>query len=181
MKKANRTDPLTNMDSIGNVIHQGIKHGIEVLLEEKCYGSAVILIYAGMEAMAFLNMPARQQDVTRTDFITWVEKYIRFPCREQLTGLDLYGARCSMLHTYSATSNLSREGKCRLVGYMNKGVPEVRYAPEKYEDTVMVSITGLAESFFKGVDRFIIDVFGNPLRAPLARKRLATLVHRISL
>jgi hypothetical protein len=65
-------------ESLSNVIHEGIKRGIEVLLEKKCYGSAVILIYAGIDAMAFLGMPANRQDVTSHDFITWAEKHIRF-------------------------------------------------------------------------------------------------------
>jgi hypothetical protein len=166
-------------ESISNVIHEGIKRGIEVLLEKKCYGSAVILIYAGIDAMAFLGMPANRQDVTSHDFITWAEKHIRFPCDEQLTGLDLYGARCSMLHTYSLASRLSREGKCRMVGYMNISVPDVIYNPRVATDLVMVSVTGLAEAFFRGVDRFIIDLFGDPVRAPLARERLRKLVHRL--
>ena len=165
------------MNSIQNVIHEGIKRGIEVLLEQKCYGSVVILIYAGMDAMAFLSMPASQQDVTRKDFIDWAEKYIHFPCKEQLAGLELYAARCGMLHNYSIISNLSRAGKCRELGYVVYEVPEVIYYPEKASDLVMVSITGLAEAFFRGVDRFIIDVFGDPIRAPLARKRLENLVH----
>lgn len=67
-------------ESISNVIHEGIKRGIEVLLERKCYGSAVILIYAGMDAMAYLCIPPNQQDVTPDDFIAWAEKYIHFPC-----------------------------------------------------------------------------------------------------
>src|SRR5574341_2602694 len=149
-------------ESILNVIHQGIKRGIEVLLEKQCYGSAVILVYAGMDAMAYLNMPASQRDVTRKDFIAWTEKYITFPCAEQLTGLDLYGARCSMLHSYSVASELSRKKKCRMVGYMDRSVPEVFYNPRVSKDLVMVSVKGLAEAFFKGVDRSIIDLFGDP-------------------
>lgn len=175
LKVRNMKDPPT--ESISNVIHEGIKRGIEILLEKKCYGSAVILLYAGMDAMAYLDMPNGQQDVKRKDFIAWADKYIRFPCDEQLTGLDLYGARCSMLHSYGVASELSRKGKCRMLGYMDKSVPELRYNPKVSKNLVMVSITGLAEAFFKGVDRFIIDVFGDPTRAPFARKRLRKLVH----
>jgi hypothetical protein len=39
--------------------------------------------------MAFLGMPENQIDVTRQDFIQWVDRYIHFPCKEQLSGLDL--------------------------------------------------------------------------------------------
>jgi hypothetical protein len=166
-------------ESIANVIHAGIKHGIEVLLEQKCYGSAVILIYAGIDAMAFLSLPEGRQDVIGDDFIRWAEQYIHFPCQEQLTGLDLYGARCGMLHNYSVMSRLSRQGKCREIGYVDQSDPELIYNPHTARDLVMVSITGLAEAFFKGVDRFIIDVFGDPIRAPLARKRLGQLVHSV--
>lgn len=166
-------------ESISNVIHEGIKRGIEIVLERKCYGSAVILVYAGMDAMAYLHMPPGQQDVTRKDFIAWTEKYISFPCAEQLTGLDLYGARCSMLHSYSVVSELSRKGKCRMVGYMDRSVPEVLYNPRVSKDVVVVSVAGLAEAFFKGVDRCIIDLFGDPTRATLARKRLRNLVHAL--
>ena len=167
-------------ESIANVIHAGIKHGIEVLLEQKCYGSAVILIYAGMDAMAFLSLPEGRQDVIGDDFIRWTEQYIHFSCREQLTGLDLYGARCGMVHNYSIMSRLSRQGKCRQIGYVDQSDPEGIYDPHTDRDFVMISITGLADTFLKGVDRFVIDVFGNPIRAPLARKRLSHLVHYVS-
>ena len=40
--------------------------------------------------------------------------------REQLTGLDLYGARSALLHEYSVFSRLSREGKCRVIGYADR-------------------------------------------------------------
>jgi hypothetical protein len=75
-----------NRDPIINAIHNGIKRGIRVTLQNNCVGSAVILILSGIDAMAFLEMPAGQDDVTRNDFVTWVERYIKFPCKEQLTG-----------------------------------------------------------------------------------------------
>ena len=98
-------------DPIINAIYKGIKLDIETVLTHKRYRAAIILIYAGMDAMAFLDMPAGQDEVTRTDFMKWTDRYIRFPCKEQLTGADLYGARCSLLHVYGADSRMSRTGK----------------------------------------------------------------------
>lgn len=95
-------------DPIINAIHNGIKRGIRGALENDCLESAVILlILCGIDAMAYLAMPASQEDVTRSDFVRWVERYSKFPCKEQLTGLDLYGARCSMLHTVKNLPRLS--------------------------------------------------------------------------
>ena len=71
-----------------DAIYEGIKKGIEATFENECYGSTVILILAGIDAMAYLSMPAEQLEVTSNDFISWVENYIRFPGKEQLTGHD---------------------------------------------------------------------------------------------
>ena len=166
-------------DPIINAIQNGIKAGIRVTLERDCLGSAVILIFSGIDAMAYLEMPAGQDDVTRNDFVRWTERYIKFPCKDQLTGLDLYGARCAMLHNYGIASDLSRKGKCRQVGYMDKSVPEVRYEPNVSRDLVLVSVRALADAFFSGVDKFLVDLFLDKKKAPVAEQRLEKLVQAI--
>ena len=47
-------------DPIINVVYNQIKKGISVALENECYASAVILIYSGIDAMAYLDMPDGQ-------------------------------------------------------------------------------------------------------------------------
>jgi hypothetical protein len=166
-------------DPITNAIHNGIKAGIRVTLEGNCLGSAVILILSGIDAMAYLEMPAGQDDVTRSDFVRWAERYIKFPCKDQLTGLDLYGARCAMLHNYGTASDLSRKEKCRQVGYMDKSVPAVRYNPKVSRDVVLVSVPALAEAFFSGLDKFLVDLFRDMKKASVAEQRLKNLVQAI--
>ena len=166
-------------DPITNAIYDGIKRGIQVTIEARCFGSAVKLIFSGIDTMAYLNMPGGQQDVERKDFIAWVERYIKFPCEEQLSGLDLYGARCAMLHAYGARSKLSREGKCRMVCYMDKGVPEVRSKPD-VDDLVIVSVSALADAFFEGIDAFLVDLFSNKEKAAIAEERLKELMQEHS-
>lgn len=165
-------------DPIINAIYGGIKKGIQVAIENKCFDAAVILILSGIDSMAFLGMPSHQQDVKREDFVKWAEGYITFPCDDQLTGLDLYGARCAMLHSYGVVSKLSREGQCRMVGYMDNSDPEVRYNPEVSKDFVLVSVTALAEAFYSGIDQFLVDLFSNKERAGVAEKRLAWFIQK---
>jgi hypothetical protein len=166
-------------DPIVNAIYGGIKKGIQVAINNECLDSAVVLIISGIDSMAYLNMPADQEDVTKYDFITWAEQYIKFSCKEQLTGLDLYGARCAMLHSFGVVSKLSREGKCRMVGYMDKSIPEVRYNPNVSKELVMVSVPALAESFFQAIDKFMVDLFSNPTKAKVAEKRLHSFVQKL--
>ncbi len=166
-------------DPIVNVIQNGIKRGIRVALESECYGAVVVLVYSGLDTMAYLDMPPDQDDVTRKDFVEWAEKYIRFPCEKQVSGLDLYGARCGVLHTHGAFSRLNREGKCRVIGYADRMVPEVVYQPSVSEGLVMVSIDGLVRAFFDGMDEFLVHLFANPTKAKAAERRFRRINHTI--
>jgi hypothetical protein len=169
-----------SQDPIVNVIHNGIKKPIRLLLDNECYPATIILVYAGMDTMAFLSMPANQTDVKREDFVRWTERYIHFPCQDRLSGLDLYGARCSVLHTHGIDSALSRGNKCRLIGYADHMVPEVRYNPGVSKDLVMVSIRGSADAFCAGVDRFLIDLFADKAKAQVAERRFQRMHHTLT-
>lgn len=46
-------------DPIINAVHNGIKRGIRVALENDCLDSAVILILSGIDAMVYISMSAR--------------------------------------------------------------------------------------------------------------------------
>jgi hypothetical protein len=162
-----------------NVIYEDIKRGINVAFTNECYGSALILIYAGMDAMAYLSMPPKQIEVLPEDFIAWAEHYIHFPCKEKLTGTDLYGARCSMLHQYGVESRLYRQGQCRRVLYADHMVPEVLFNPEVSTDTVMVSIQALKDAFFAGIDKFLPELFVDESKLSTVEERLDKLVQKI--
>lgn len=163
-------------DPIINGINNGIKRGITVAIEGRAYASAAILVYSGIDSMAFLDMPEIKMNVEKNDFIAWADRYIKFPCVEQLSGADLYGARCAMLHNFSIYSRMSQSGECRIVGYMDKSVPEVQYNPEVSKELVLVSVTALAEAFSSGVDRFLIEAFSEHKRREVLESRLARLV-----
>lgn len=168
-------------DPIVNVIQAGIKRDIDVALDNGSLRATLILLYAGIDTMAALSMPQGQPSVTRSDFVTWAERYIKFPCTEQLSGMDLYGARCSVLHTYTVDSDLSRAEKCRRVGYMDNASPEVAYNPAINKSIVLVSVRGLRDAFFRGVDSFLVDSFADKKKAPLMEERLKLLLHELPL
>ncbi len=134
-------------DPINSAIYDGVKRGINVCLESECFGSAVILILSGIDTMANLSMPVGQVDVTRDDFVRWCDRYIRFRGSEQLTGLELYSARCGMLHTYTVESRLTRSGQCRKLVYMDRSVPEIRYSRRIDPSVALVSIEASQRRF----------------------------------
>ncbi len=84
-----------------------------------------------------------------------------------------------MLQTNGIASDLSSKGKCRQIGYMDKSIPEVRFAPGVSRNLVLVSVPALAEAFFTGADNFLIGLFADPKKAPIAEERFKQLVQAI--
>lgn len=162
-------------DPLNNAVSE-IKRGIRLCIDNKCGGSAVILIYSGIDTMAFLGMPSNQVEVTRRDFESWCDKYVRFSGKQQLTGQELYGARCGMLHTYGIESRSSRAGACRKLGYMDRPDAEIWYDPKFDPNVAVVSIEALAKAFFAGIDRYLVELFADSTRTPVAEKRVQDLL-----
>lgn len=132
------------MQAASTVIENGIKRPIRLLLEQRHYVSALILIYSGIEMMAFLNLPPQRADVMRSNFISWAETYLLpfLPQDLRLTGKDIYGARCGVLR--GADSRLAREGHCRIIRYR-----------AACEDAAILSVEELANAFFQATDEFV--------------------------
>jgi hypothetical protein len=130
--------------------------------------------------MTFLAMREGRDNVQRSDFVGWADKYVRFSGKEQLTGMDLYGARCAMLHNYGLRSKLSREGQCRVILWMDRSRPPIKSHPT-LPNYVLVAITGLRDAVFAGMDRFFIEICSDRLskKAKLVEERLKTLVQQM--
>jgi hypothetical protein len=75
---------------------------------------------------------------------------------------------------------MSRKGKCRVILWMSHAVPPIVTHP-KTPGYVMASEPDLRDSFFAGIDRFLIEVFREPnsKRAKLINRRLDKLVQRM--
>ncbi len=160
-------------DPINNAIYNGIKRGIEISLDNKCYGSALILIYAGIDAMANLGRPIDKTEVTPEDFITWVNKYIFFKTSEKITGEELYSARCAVLHTYGLESRMTRKGAARMIAYMwDKSQSPILYNKEINKNLLLLDIKTLAHEFFNGINNFLIDSFADPTMKSVVENRL---------
>lgn len=143
----------------------GLKRGIELCCEQKCYLSALTLIYTAIDNLAFLNMPESRQSVTGQDFIKWTEKYLSPESSLGCTALDLYSARCAIVHTLTTESNKVRKGNAQRVFYAWGDRP--CYTKEEiddiwpHENIVMIRIDDLAQSLFRGMERFRLDVISN--------------------
>lgn len=73
------------------------------------------LLYSGIDVMASLDSEPGKHN--RTSFVSWVDTYLLKNRSIGCTPLDLYAARCGVVHTFTADSSLYREGKAKKIAY----------------------------------------------------------------
>ncbi len=139
---------------------RGMRAGIKACEQAKCVVSALTLVYGAVDALASLSRETKETRVTRTQFLSWVGKYLVPELCVALTALDIYGARCGIVHSYASTSDLSRAGHAKLVVYKwRKGHrPDDPVLAERARAATVIEIESLIESLDRAVDRFESDI-----------------------
>jgi hypothetical protein len=166
-----------------------ILNGVFDLLDEiaRCQNAdamvaAVAMVYVFIDTMAFLAMPAGQTAQKRKDFISWVDTYLKAEPSEryQYRGLDVYGARCSLLHAFSAEADAHRKDpSVCLFGYTDNG-PHA-FDPAESTRLAIISVAVLIRDLCKGTEDFVGDwLSDHALRARVA-SRLPALYNTFSM
>jgi hypothetical protein len=87
--------------------------------------AAIAMAYICIDTMAFLGLPAGQEIQTKSDFITWVDTYLEGAPEQpyQYRGLDVYGARCAVLHAFGSEVNFHQNNPdAKIFGYHDGGL-----------------------------------------------------------
>jgi hypothetical protein len=81
--------------------------------EAKAYDAALVMEFIQLDTWAYLLRPKRFQDHTRKSFIWFVERYLRSDPDQtyRYNGLDVYAARCAMLHTFGSLTDIHAKDK----------------------------------------------------------------------
>ena len=142
-------------------------------LEQGLLVPALMLAYATIDGMAWCVRANPDGSVIEADFENWVETYIfQGSSSGALKAVDLYGARCAMLHSQIAESRKSKQAIAREVHYRRKdgsGLVPV-YGLNTPEHPVMVDIDVLVDAVEYGVRKFREAIAADPLlRAQVAR------------
>lgn len=119
--------------------------------------AALAMIYVGIDTLALLSCPVGQQSQTRADFIAWVDKYLRADANSeyQYEGLDVYAARCAVLHSYGSVAALhSGATPPRKFGYTDNGLHRIDEAAK----FVLISLAVLIHDFSRAMGKFVEDM-----------------------
>lgn len=169
-------------DSLKNVLVDGIVREVHEAWQRKSYRATLILAYTAIDAMAYLTMAADKTKATRADFVAWADKYLRFRDAKAertltLPGLELYAARCALVHTYGTEADLHKDGTVqRQIGYADEMLPEIAQK-EDVPNLVIVSVRGLLDALHDGIAATLKDFASNEEQRKLAATRLYGMVH----
>ncbi len=169
-------------DPLINAIYQGIKRGIQVTYDNECYGACLILIYCGIDAMSYLDMPLGKTGVHADDFIQWAERYLSPNLKNQatyITGEELYSARCAVVHTYTVESRKTKGGSTRAIGYTIGGGQSIAWDAKIAPNLVVLRLEILRGAFFTAIDRFLTEGYADKQKQPILETRLRKLLNTI--
>jgi DNA processing protein len=155
---------MTKRIHIGLVLE--LDMAISVLLEKKLICPSLIQIYSAIDILGWL---ISEDDISNRDsFLKWCEKYLMIDPRIQCSAMDLYGARCGIIHSYNPSSSLSKKdkqtqiAKAKQIAYAWGNVSKDDLTkikdPRKDNEFAEIHINELHDALRKGMLLFIKDI-----------------------
>jgi hypothetical protein len=115
--------------------------------------AALALVFVGIDTMAWLSLPMESNSVKRDDFCSWIDTYLKADADQpyQYVGIDVYAARCAMLHSYGSLSDLHKKtNPPKTFGYLDNGPHRADGSP-----LVLISIAVLIRDFGRALNDFL--------------------------
>lgn len=147
---------------------------IDLCLENRLGTPALILIYTCIDVMATLSRPALTKKTGPRHFIAWAERHMNCQDRLGVSGLDLYAARCGIVHTGTTESSLSDDGRARRMSYAwgdRQRSEPMALMQKPGRATVVLRIEDLADALRAGIASFGGTLAEDPDAAALVERR----------
>lgn len=88
---------------------------VDLCFERKFIMPTLALVYSGIDILGWLD--GSDSESVRDRFTRWVDKYLLPAKPLGCTALDLYAARCGIVHTFTTDSDLALKGRADRVTY----------------------------------------------------------------
>ena len=158
------TDPRHRFDDLTRELQDSIC----LLLEARRVRAALILILASVDILGALD--ASDGHASRTSFLRWADRYID-PQSLRCESIDLYSARCGMLHAMAAETDLSANGRAATIVWMSE--PNTIPEPTANPKIRVIHVGAIWVAFRDGVKRFAQELESDPDRMAVVAKNLA--------
>ncbi len=156
---------------------------VGTLFREGLCGHTLVIIYSTIDTCGLLDAAPSQTSATGDSFKAWVKKYMLIQPGIEFNDVDLWGARCSILHTFTSESDLSKSGKARELQYYSgeKAAPHVQQFVSftKTHDSgkhLPIHYGDLCEAFFQAIKAFVPDLYANCQSSQPYKQRLRKIM-----
>jgi hypothetical protein len=171
--------PDFSRDPFNNVIQQGIKDELRIAIAEKRSRTAMVLLYSGIDAMAYLALQPGSDRASGKDYAAWSEEFVLRGPLQKISGDELYGARCAMLHEYGLISDATKKRGGRMLGMCDFDSQIIRFDAAVAADLMIVSLHHLVAAFLMGVDKFCIKAMACETTAVEFDRRLNLMLSQL--
>jgi len=138
---------------------------IEYCLKAQRILPALILLYTLIDSVSWLATDKKNESVKRR-FTRWVEDWMLKDNSLSCNALELYAARCGILHSLTSDSDLSAIGKVKRITYSfgDKSPSPLQQVSDRIHpnEFVAVKIEDLYETFKGGLITFLENTMNNP-------------------
>ncbi len=135
---------------------------IELCLTTKLQISSLVLLYSGIDIMGWLNRPVSKHHKSKEDFIRWIDDYLLPSPNIKCEAIDIYAARCAIIHSYSFSSKLSKKGEakeiCYAWGKANVELLQNDLDRRYKKPAIAIHINDLLEAFKKGIEKYKLSL-----------------------
>lgn len=144
--------------------------------------AALALFFVCIDTMAFLSMPADKTKQGRSEFIAWVDRYLKAdPSQEyQYRGIDVYAARCGLLHAFSAEADLHRNDSSIYVFLYDDGGSH-RVDNNHVPKVAIIGTASFLNDLVIAVQTFLVDCVNDAELRGLVGSRLSKVYQMIPL
>jgi hypothetical protein len=169
MESQANTDPVNLQSEVPFPLTQycqGIKQlsdSIEDCLSKGRVLSCLVLLYSAIDI--FASLEGNRSEGTKDAFVRWVDRYILPNAALQFSAIDLYAARCGIIHAFSAESDLSRNGRAKKLVYAwgTASADSLQKAGRVLgRSEISVHVRDLVYGFNRALIKYIDDVADSP-------------------
>jgi hypothetical protein len=160
-----------NFDNIAANMGQLLSAAQRCLAERQIL-PCLTLLYAGMDVMSFLeSAPAEKVNV---HFKRWVQNNLLPLTNWTCTAVDLYAARCAVVHTFTAESDLSKAGKAKVILYAHSGADPTKLQKVGVDfgwDVEYLNVEDMLKFFGQAALNYLADMSSDPVRKAQVEKK----------
>ena len=156
-----------------------VTKALGMLHSEGLTAHALVILYSTIDTLGLLGAPPGQSQASGDSFKRWVKKYL-LHAESEYNDVDLWAARCAVLHTFTTQSKLSNIGSARELQYFS-GDKSSESAIHFFSFTlskghVPVHVESLLRDFVDAMKEFVKDLEANCLADEACMARLRNVI-----